>query len=191
VRDVDDIKVDLAEAGAEEGDDIEEMERMIGNRVSQAKQFVYQQHLELDNRDKRGMQGFSLGLGDDVDEDRGNNFDSSDIDYSRFLDHQAAREGKEPGGSSFGKQFEQFGKQDGAQAAAEAPPSGGFNFENDLQSNEISLQDMHKRLNLKNELLEDEEEPMLGGINSMAKAGPSGAKLQKFEEQQRIQASQQ
>ena len=26
---------------------------------------------------------------------------------------------------------------------------------------------MHKRLNLKNELLEDEEEPMLGGINAL------------------------
>ena len=32
-----------------------------------------------------------------------------------------------------------------------------FRFENDLQSNEISLQDMHRRFNLKNELLDEED----------------------------------
>lgn len=69
---------------------------------------------------------------------------------------------------------------------------------------------MHKRFNHKNELLDDEEEPMLSGINSLnymdsqqnssqkGKAGSAGiganqssVKLQKFEEQQRIQQSQQ
>lgn len=69
---------------------------------------------------------------------------------------------------------------------------------------------MHKRLNLKNELLEDEEEPMLGGISALnyvdaqrssaqkSKSGLGGSganqhsvKLQQFEEQQRMQPSQQ
>ena len=74
VRDVDDIKVELAEEGVvlnegyrdqaqvEDGDEIEEMERMMRNKVDQAKQLVYQQHLELDGQENRGMQGFSLGL---------------------------------------------------------------------------------------------------------------------------------
>lgn len=74
-----------------------------------------------------------------------------------------------------------------------------YNFENDLQSNEISLQDMQKRLNLRNELIDDVEEPMLGGNNaannnrsqpsSEQKGKAAGgakqgsAKLQKFEDQ--------
>lgn len=48
-----------------------------------------------------------------------------------------------------------------------------------MQSNEISLQDMHKRLNLKNELLEDEEEPMLGGINALNYADAQRSSAQK------------
>ena len=148
VRNVDDIKVELAEPGAglnegyrgqiqaEEGDEMEVMERLMRNKVNQAKQLVYQQHLELDNQENRGIEGFDLGLGEDAEEDRsGKNFDNSDIDYARFLHGNEGRqgphegltqahrgadgsktvaesteafEGNDSGGSSFGKQFKQF-----------------------------------------------------------------------------------
>lgn len=105
------------------------------------------------------MQGFHLGLGDDVEDDRGGNFDDSEIDYARFLhgndDRQGSHEGQsqarrgtagskaiaeraeagegnEPGGSSFGKPFKQFGAQDGAQDPTGVSPPGHYNFENDL-----------------------------------------------------------
>lgn len=40
-------------------------------------------------------------------------------------------------------------------------------FEHDLQSNEISLQDMHRRFNLKSELLDEEDRQMLSGMNAL------------------------
>lgn len=61
----------------------------------------------------------------------------------------------------------QLTKQNEGKDETGSSPPDNFNFENDLQSNEISLQDMHNRLNLKNELIDDEDEPMLGGMNQL------------------------
>ena len=87
----------------------------------------------MEGREDRGTEGFSLGLGEEVEDDRaGEKFDHSDMDYARFLPDSESNfqplegqapakmakanskgavegmnvfKGKNPEDSSFGRQF--------------------------------------------------------------------------------------
>lgn len=94
---------------------MEEMERMMRNKMNQAKQLVYQQHLEMDGREEDGLQGFGLNPGEDLDDEKSdsNNFNSSDLDYARFL-----RDNEDRNGPVLGQKERKAG-QDGQQAVTD------------------------------------------------------------------------
>ena len=169
--------------------DVEDINVEVADGIGGAAQRFRRQKGGLDDGNDGRVERVARGKVED-EEERTGNFEANDIDYARFLHAEGelvaaegkmipvrgtgggrgfvegAHSGDDASSASFGKQFKQFGREDGKVLDAASEPSN-FRFENDLQSNEISLQDMHRRLNLKNELLDEEDGPMLSGINAL------------------------
>ena len=186
VRDVEDINVEVT-----------------GGIAGAAQRFRRQQKGGLNDVDDRLAEMVGRGRMDEDEEDRSGNYEVDDFEYARFLqlegEHAGAADGKpvpirgagggrgflegaHPGddasSASFGKQFKHFGREEGKALDGTSEPTN-FRFDNDLQSNEISLQDMHRRFNLKNELLDEEDEAMLSGLNALNYADSQQSSAQK------------